>query len=59
VDWEKEAADMLGRFRTAAARRLDDPEFTDLIERLHQASRRSAAGGRATTCGRRCRSRVV
>ena len=38
VDWEKEAADMLGRFRTAAARRLDDPDFTDLIERLHQAS---------------------
>ena len=38
VDWEKEAADMLGRFRAAAARRLDDPDFTDLIERLHQAS---------------------
>ena len=29
---------MLGRFRTAAARRPDDPDFTDLIERLHQAS---------------------
>ena len=38
VHWEKEAADMLGRFRAAAARRLDDPDFTDLIERLHQAS---------------------
>ena len=38
VDWEQEAADMLGRFRAAAARRLDDPDFTDLIERLHQAS---------------------
>ena len=38
VDWEKEAADMLARFRTAAARRLDDPDFIDLIERLHQAS---------------------
>jgi MmyB-like transcription regulator ligand binding domain len=29
---------MLGRFRAAAGRRLDDPDFTDLIERLHQAS---------------------
>lgn len=38
VDWEREAADMLARFRAAAARRLDDPDFTDLIERLHQAS---------------------
>jgi transcriptional regulator with XRE-family HTH domain len=38
VHWEKEASDMLGRFRAAAARRLDDPDFTDLIERLHQAS---------------------
>ena len=38
VHWEKEASDMLGRFRAAAGRRLDDPEFTDLIERLHQAS---------------------
>src|SRR5580704_619549 len=36
--WEQEASDMLGRFRAAAARRLDDPDFTDLIERLHQAS---------------------
>ncbi len=38
VHWEQEASDMLGRFRAAAARRLDDPDFTDLIERLHQAS---------------------
>jgi transcriptional regulator with XRE-family HTH domain len=38
VHWEKEASDMLGRFRAAAARRPDDPDFTDLIERLHQAS---------------------
>src|SRR6266699_2007684 len=37
VHWEQEASDMLGRFRAAAARRLDDPDFTDLIERLHQA----------------------
>jgi transcriptional regulator with XRE-family HTH domain len=38
VHWEKEAADMLGRFRAAAARRPDDPDFTELIGRLHQAS---------------------
>ena len=38
VEWEKEAADLLGRFRAAAARRPDDPAFTTLIERLHQAS---------------------
>jgi transcriptional regulator with XRE-family HTH domain len=38
VSWEKEASDMLGRFRAAAGRRPDDPDFTDLIERLHQAS---------------------
>ena len=38
VHWEKEASDMLGRFRAAAGRRPDDPDFTDLIERLHQAS---------------------
>jgi transcriptional regulator with XRE-family HTH domain len=38
VDWEQEASDMLARFRAAAARRLEDPDFTDLIERLHQAS---------------------
>ena len=38
VEWEKEASDLLGRFRAAAARRPDDPAFTTLIERLHQAS---------------------
>jgi transcriptional regulator with XRE-family HTH domain len=38
VNWEHEASDMLARFRAAAARRLDDPDFTELIERLHQAS---------------------
>ena len=38
VHWEKEASDMLGRFRAAAGRRPDDPDFTELIERLHQAS---------------------
>lgn len=35
ADWEKEAAAQLGRFRTAAARHLADPSFTELIERLH------------------------
>ncbi|HEU5392576.1 MAG TPA: helix-turn-helix transcriptional regulator [Streptosporangiaceae bacterium] len=38
VEWEQEASDLLGRFRAAAARRPDDPAFTALIERLHQAS---------------------
>jgi transcriptional regulator with XRE-family HTH domain len=38
VEWEKEASELLGRFRAAAARRPDDPAFTALIERLHQAS---------------------
>jgi hypothetical protein len=38
VHWEKEASDMLGRFRAAAGRRPDDPDFTELIERLHRAS---------------------
>jgi transcriptional regulator with XRE-family HTH domain len=38
VRWEEEASGMLGRFRAAAGRRPDDPDFTDLIERLHQAS---------------------
>jgi len=38
VHWEQEASGMLGRFRAAAGRRPDDPDFTDLIERLHQAS---------------------
>ncbi len=38
VDWETEASAMLARFRTAAARRPDDPDFADLIDRLHRAS---------------------
>jgi transcriptional regulator with XRE-family HTH domain len=38
VEWENEASDLLGRFRAAAGRRPDDPDFTALIERLHQAS---------------------
>lgn len=38
VRWEPEAAAMLARFRAAAARRPDDPDFTTLIDRLHQAS---------------------
>jgi transcriptional regulator with XRE-family HTH domain len=35
VDWEREAAAQLGRFRAAAARHLADPGFTELIQRLH------------------------
>jgi hypothetical protein len=38
VDWEHEAAATLARFRAAAARRPGDPEFAELIERLHEAS---------------------
>jgi transcriptional regulator with XRE-family HTH domain len=38
VHWEQEASAMLARFRAAAARRPDDPDFTGLIDRLHQAS---------------------
>ncbi len=38
VDWEHEASAMLARFRAVAARRPDDPDFAELIERLHQAS---------------------
>ena len=38
VDWESEARAMLGRFRMAAARHPDDPDFTALIEQLHQDS---------------------
>lgn len=34
VEWEKEAAAQLGRFRAAAARHLGDPSFTALIDRL-------------------------
>lgn len=38
VDWESEAKAMLGRFRLAAARRPDDPEFLALIDVLHSES---------------------
>lgn len=38
VEWEQEAAALLGRLRTAAARNPDDPGFAALVERLHTAS---------------------
>ncbi|MBV9381849.1 MAG: helix-turn-helix domain-containing protein [Streptosporangiaceae bacterium] len=38
ADWPQDAAAMLARFRDAAARRPDDPEFLELIERLHERS---------------------
>ncbi|MDH6133384.1 transcriptional regulator with XRE-family HTH domain [Kitasatospora sp. MAA4] len=38
VDWESEAAALLGRFRAAAARHPGDPAFAALIDRLHAAS---------------------
>jgi transcriptional regulator with XRE-family HTH domain len=38
VDWEKDAAAMLARFRLAAARRPDDPDFAAVIEHLHRGS---------------------
>jgi hypothetical protein len=38
VDWEKDAAAMLARFRLAAARRPDDPDFAAVIEHLHRRS---------------------
>jgi hypothetical protein len=38
VDWEKDAAAMLARFRLAADRNLEDPDFVRLIERLHEHS---------------------
>jgi len=38
VDWEKDAAAMLARFRLAAARRPGDPDFSTLIEHLHRHS---------------------
>jgi|SRR2546421_5909091 len=38
VEWEKEASAQLARFRAAAARHAGDPEFTELVERLHRAS---------------------
>ena len=38
VDWVQEASAMLARFRAAAARRPDDPDFTGLIDQLQVAS---------------------
>lgn len=38
VDWETEASALLARFRAAAARHPDEPDFAQLIERLHAAS---------------------
>ena len=38
VEWEKEASAMLARFRATASRYGNDPKFTSLVERLHQAS---------------------
>jgi transcriptional regulator with XRE-family HTH domain len=38
VDWEHDAAAMLARFRLAAARRPEDPDFAELIERVHEQS---------------------
>lgn len=38
VDWEREAAALLARFRMAADRHPGDTQFTELIERLHRAS---------------------
>jgi len=38
VDWEPEASALLARFRSAAARHVDDPDFAELIARLHAAS---------------------
>ncbi len=38
VEWDREAAAQLGRFRAAAARHLNEPDFEDLIDRLHASS---------------------
>ncbi len=38
VDWEKDAAAMLARFRMAAARRPGDPHFATLIEDVRRQS---------------------
>jgi transcriptional regulator with XRE-family HTH domain len=38
ADWEAEAFDLLGRFRTTSARHPADPAFTELIDRLHEVS---------------------
>ncbi|MGI9121058.1 MAG: helix-turn-helix transcriptional regulator [Acidimicrobiales bacterium] len=37
IDWEDEAASALARYRAAADRHPNDPAFTDLTERLHEA----------------------
>jgi len=50
VHWEEEASGMLGRFRAAAGRRPDDPDFTDLIEDgCIRPARKYAPGGHAMT----------
>jgi transcriptional regulator with XRE-family HTH domain len=38
VEWEREAAAQLGRFRAAAAHRLADPDVISLVERLRSVS---------------------
>ncbi len=38
IEWQTEAAAQLARFRAAAARHPDDPEFGSLIQRLHAGS---------------------
>jgi len=38
VDWEAEAGALLARFRAAADRHPDDPDFAELIDRLHRDS---------------------
>jgi transcriptional regulator with XRE-family HTH domain len=38
LDWQAEARAMLGRFRLAAARHPDDPDFAALIAELHRDS---------------------
>lgn len=38
VDWEQEAAALLARFRAVADRHPGEPEFNELIDRLHRAS---------------------
>jgi transcriptional regulator with XRE-family HTH domain len=43
VDWEKDAAAMLARFRLAAARRPDDPDFVAVVEQLHRSSAQARA----------------
>jgi len=43
ADWEKDAAAMLARFRLAAARRPDDPDFAAVVEHLHRSSAQARA----------------